>query len=489
MDLLMPQETDWRLAQSLPGRGASGVADPPFWAEAESVGAPADTHTGTPGGLMSVAYGEASLAGAEGTLSQPTVQAVTAQAIRGADAIRLADALGQASGPGGAGMCTIPSWDSLRGNPAAEEGVYSEEGAADSIAAIAVNSPEESANTTDSEFDFEQLMISPHRVVGQTGIEFDVSYYHVDHLGTPRLITDPAGNVVTYHKYDPFGEELQPLGSPNTHQFTGHERDQATGLDYMLARYYSAGIGRFLAPDLVLDAVSLEMPQSWNKYSYVSNNPMRLLDPSGRVTQDAINTVLTDNAALLSRSPAAYWRIYPGGSSENSSILKQISQENGTTPIRNGHGWFVLGLEDRTSSSAGSSSEGQTTFMGVMWAAYSIDAKTDTDDISDSMAQGAASAAILQRSTSPGPFQDNMSHEAAQALIQGVAAGGGNVDAAIDAANKALSTDGLGGQYEKADGDEEAEAYLKVTYKILDEDGNDTGERTEPTFIPLKRKD
>ena len=40
-------------------------------------------------------------------------------------------------------------------------------------------------------------------------------------------------------------EEFQPLQSANAHQFTGHERDVATGLDYMLARYYSHSLARF----------------------------------------------------------------------------------------------------------------------------------------------------------------------------------------------------------------------------------------------------
>jgi hypothetical protein len=49
----------------------------------------------------------------------------------------------------------------------------------------------------------------------------------------------------------------------------------------MLSRYYSAGLSRFLSVDPGKD-IDLEDPQSWNKYSYVRNNPLRRNDPDGR---------------------------------------------------------------------------------------------------------------------------------------------------------------------------------------------------------------
>jgi len=60
---------------------------------------------------------------------------------------------------------------------------------------------------------------------------------HTDHLGNVRAITDVYGYMVSTHNYFPFGEEV-PWVAPsyNTHQYTGHERDRETGLDYMMAR-------------------------------------------------------------------------------------------------------------------------------------------------------------------------------------------------------------------------------------------------------------
>ena len=114
----------------------------------------------------------------------------------------------------------------------------------------------------------------------------------VDHLGTPRVITDDAGNIVGgIQHFTPFGDG----GSLDAGalQFTGHERDRAllaggtTALpDYMHARYYDVGAGRFLSVDPVLDVKrALKSPQMWNRYSYVTNNPLNRIDPDGRLVQ------------------------------------------------------------------------------------------------------------------------------------------------------------------------------------------------------------
>lgn len=73
-------------------------------------------------------------------------------------------------------------------------------------------------------------------------------------------------------------------GSTSKRQFTGHERDPESGLDYMMARYYSSSLGRFVASDPMYDTVR-ENPQSWNRNAYVRNNPMRHTDPKGTMGQ------------------------------------------------------------------------------------------------------------------------------------------------------------------------------------------------------------
>jgi RHS repeat-associated protein len=112
-------------------------------------------------------------------------------------------------------------------------------------------------------------------------------HYHLDHLGTPRLITTISGTQAAYHAYYPFGEEATAFNQDTEPmKFTGHERDLASpngpgdDLDYMHARHESPVTGRFLSSDRV--GGNPRKPQSWNRYGYARNNPLNLVDPNGQ---------------------------------------------------------------------------------------------------------------------------------------------------------------------------------------------------------------
>jgi RHS repeat-associated protein len=117
----------------------------------------------------------------------------------------------------------------------------------------------------------------------------------VDHLGTPRLLTDAAnGSRVAFHTYLPYGSEATASTDGERIKFAGSERDendthagtQGGDLDFMHARYYRATQGRFLALDpLGGDATN---PQSWNRYAYVQDNPVNATDPTGRSIFDMV---------------------------------------------------------------------------------------------------------------------------------------------------------------------------------------------------------
>lgn len=118
-------------------------------------------------------------------------------------------------------------------------------------------------------------------------------HFHVDHLGTPRSITDRYAGASGTHHYYPFGEEsTADWQNSERMKFTGHERDTTFSgnldyLDYMHARYYSPATGRFLSIDPVIDhAFAMRNPQSWNRYSYVRNNPVNRTDPTGQVDDE-----------------------------------------------------------------------------------------------------------------------------------------------------------------------------------------------------------
>jgi RHS repeat-associated protein len=133
------------------------------------------------------------------------------------------------------------------------------------------------------------------------------SYMTSDSLETPRVITDSTGTVKSRHDYLPFGEEISVnMGGRTAGQqyvygtgddgirqkFTGHERDNETGLDYAQARYYSSTQGRFTTTDPILTSARKTNPQSWNRYVYVLNNPVRLVDPNGLQGSNPVQNIL-----------------------------------------------------------------------------------------------------------------------------------------------------------------------------------------------------
>jgi len=116
--------------------------------------------------------------------------------------------------------------------------------------------------------------------------EFDSAGMHVtqvDHLGSPRVITGPTGLQESTQKYLPFGEVLERSGAFRSAKgYTNHEQTDASGLIYMQARFYAPWFGRFASPDPARDQ-HFEETQSWNIYSYVRNNPVMGIDPTGMI--------------------------------------------------------------------------------------------------------------------------------------------------------------------------------------------------------------
>ena len=119
------------------------------------------------------------------------------------------------------------------------------------------------------------------------------SYLTSDHLGSTRVVMKSDGSAAR-HDYLPFGEEISSTiggrggvagygAMDSTRQrFTQKERDNESGLDYFLARYYSSAQGRFTSPDpIILSDKQIVSPQTWNLYNYAGNNPLAYTDPTG----------------------------------------------------------------------------------------------------------------------------------------------------------------------------------------------------------------
>jgi RHS repeat-associated protein len=132
------------------------------------------------------------------------------------------------------------------------------------------------SNTSNTQSDFNGVQLTLEG--GQT-----VSYYLQDSLGTTRVMADSTGTLCYDADFYPFGGERPPYTDtcPQHYKFTGKERD-SDNLDYYPARYGSSQLGRFMSPDPDgQEAANPAYPQTWNMYSYVSNNPLSMIDPTG----------------------------------------------------------------------------------------------------------------------------------------------------------------------------------------------------------------
>jgi RHS repeat-associated protein len=100
----------------------------------------------------------------------------------------------------------------------------------------------------------------------------------VDRLQSVRAWAGEDGGRTT--KYLPFGEELHATAQGRP-KFDGYERDHGSGLDYAVQRYYASASGRFMTPDPYEKSAHPGTPSTWNRYSFVSNDPINRIDPNG----------------------------------------------------------------------------------------------------------------------------------------------------------------------------------------------------------------
>ncbi len=157
-----------------------------------------------------------------------------------------------------------------------------------------------------------------------------VRHFHLDHLGTPRLITDGSGQKKSFHVYYPFGQEATSQGQDAERmKFTGHERDlgnpagDGDDLDYMHARFFSPVTGRFLSTDPILDLKRVaKSSQAWNRYGYVESNPLRYKDPHGTCVDGCILEAIGLAVAAVAESPVGQEAIAAG-----EAEVSAVSQE------------------------------------------------------------------------------------------------------------------------------------------------------------------
>ncbi len=114
-------------------------------------------------------------------------------------------------------------------------------------------------------------------------------YLHRDNIGSTVAITNSAGALIEQTAYEPLGKRRAPDGASdptnaitgvNTDRgFTDHEHLDDLALVHMNGRIFDPLVGRFLSADP--NVQFKDDLQSYNRYSYVANNPLNTRDPTG----------------------------------------------------------------------------------------------------------------------------------------------------------------------------------------------------------------
>ncbi|WP_395374253.1 SpvB/TcaC N-terminal domain-containing protein [Marinicella sp. W31] len=137
-----------------------------------------------------------------------------------------------------------------------------------------------------------------------------VGYTHRDHHGSVDKITDENGYVVDEYSFDAFGGRRDPSDwsitnyqpSPaqldvTNYGYTDHEHIESAGIIHMNGRIYDPQIGRMMQADPFVQLPGLG--QSYNRYSYVLNNPLTFTDPTGYMCEGAVSDSNCDDSISI----------------------------------------------------------------------------------------------------------------------------------------------------------------------------------------------
>jgi RHS repeat-associated protein len=143
------------------------------------------------------------------------------------------------------------------------------------------------------------LGYAPIRVDLGSGVMWDV---HVDHLDTPKVLTNSSRAIAWRASYEAFGKSNVIVGAASEMniRFPGQYFDAETGLHYNRFRYYDPGVGRYISAD------PIGQDGGANLYTYAANNPVNSVDPTGEITvRDVANFSAGFGDSLLLGIPGA----------------------------------------------------------------------------------------------------------------------------------------------------------------------------------------
>ena len=187
----------------------------------------------------------------------------------------------------------------------------------------------------------------------------------VDRLGS--VVANPTqgsyGSALPKY-YGPYGEQCNEgqsgVGFPGNTNFATYFHDETTGLNYADQRFYNATYGRFMNADPYRASAGPEDPGSWNKYSYVDNDPVNLIDPTGEFAwagnlKPLYNLLLTNNYNNMSTA-RDYAALVPDHI-ENTQDQNEFWAKSQTATFRSQLGQAIQGLSEHCVSELSSTKD------------------------------------------------------------------------------------------------------------------------------------
>ncbi len=153
-------------------------------------------------------------------------------------------------------------------------------------------------------------------------------FYHPDHLGSTSLVTNSYGEITQNISYIPYGEifvEETSGGWQSPYYFNAKELDEETGLYYYGARYLDPAGARWLSADPMLEKYVGMSP-----YNYCAGNPVKLVDPDGRVIKIRVYNKQLGRNEFLTYKDNNFWhedgkRYNPQKESLGSNVYNLLS--------------------------------------------------------------------------------------------------------------------------------------------------------------------
>jgi RHS repeat-associated protein len=163
------------------------------------------------------------------------------------------------------------------------------------------------------------------------GANGSTEFTHMNALGSIGMVTDASGATVMDETRYPWGQEWSHTGSRYDERFASMGwHDYSSGLDPTLFRHYNSTLGRWMSPDPLGGDVS--NPQSLNRYGYVIDNPLSLVDPMGLSYCDS-----HPDAKPCNHEPGAW---------NDVGALAESCISAGLMPTAHGCGWPLGTIDD-----------------------------------------------------------------------------------------------------------------------------------------------